>query len=220
MYIIKILMPFDVLIDIDVGLLNLIQFDYRNDIFFLPGMLDISDTNKKYFMVNRQYRNPIMSILSEPSDDLANDFYNQFMDKEYEQILNLSPNTDVCKVLEVMKKSKSNIIRLTILCKNDNEKNIILKRHLNYNDIIIGDPSTISLSDYGTIFVKDINDLDKYRHIEGKTIYVANYGFNVIIDPNNINPVLPISILDKYSSQNEFYIYSVYNFSSEKLPRG
>ena len=113
MYIIKVLMPFNVLIDTDMGLWNLIQFDYRNDIFFLKGMLDMSDAHKKYFMITRDNRNPLMTILSEPDETLANDFYSQFIDKEYDQILKLSPNTDVCKILDVMKKSKSSIIRLT-----------------------------------------------------------------------------------------------------------
>ena len=81
MYIIKVLMPFNVLIDTDMGLWNLIQFDYRNDIFFLKGMLDMSDAHKKYFMITRDNRNPLMTILSEPDETLANDFYSQFMDK-------------------------------------------------------------------------------------------------------------------------------------------
>lgn len=220
MYIIKVLMPFNVLIDTDVGLWNLIQFDYRNDIFFLKGMLDMSDTHKKYFMITRDNRNPLMTILSEPDETLANDFYSQFMDKEYDQILKLSPNTDVCKILDVMKKSKSSIIRLTILCKNEKEKEIVLSRKLGHDSIIIGDFSSISISDYGTIFIKDIEDLDKFRHIEGKAIYVANYGFNILMDKDNINPVLPLDILEKYAGENEFYVYSVYNLDPRELPKG
>lgn len=220
MYIIKILMPFNVLIDTDMGLWNLIQFDYRNDIFFLKGMLDMSDTHKKYFMITRDNRNPLMTILSEPDETLANDFYSQFMDKEYDQILKLSPNTDVCKILDIMKKSKSNIIRLTILCKDEKEKEIVLSRKLGHDSIVVGDFSSISISDYGTIFIKDIEDLGKFRHIEGKTIYVANYGFNILMDKDNINPVLPLDILEKYAGENEFYVYSVYNLDPRELPKG
>ena len=92
-------MPFDVLIDADIGLWNLIARDYRNEIFFLPGMLDLSDTHKKYFSIVREERNPIMLLLSEPDKSLADDFYNQFMEKEYDNILKLSPNTDVSKAV-------------------------------------------------------------------------------------------------------------------------
>ena len=220
MYIIKVLMPFDVLIDTDVGLWNLISTDYRNDVFFLPGMLNMTESHKKYFMVVRDTRNPLMTILSEPSEELADDFYNQFMEKEYSNILKVSPNTDVCRVLDVMKKSNSSIIRITVLCDNEEQKQEVLDRHLMHDSIIIGKRSTLSLSDYGTIFVKDINDLDKFRHIEGKSIYVANYGFNILMDPDHVNPVIPLDVLAKYSKDNEFFIYSVYNIPTKEIPKG
>lgn len=221
MYIIKILMPFDVLVDTDIGLWNLISKDYRNETFFLPGMLDLSDTHKKYFSIIREDRNPILLLLSEPDKNLADDFYAQFIEKEYNNILELSPNTDVGKVLKVLMKTKSNVIRLTILCKNNDEKMYIESMNgIAYDSVIIGDLSTMSLSDYGTIFVKDINDLDKFRHIEGKTIYIPNYGFNILMDPDKVNPILPLDILEKYAGENEFFIYSVYNINPRDIPKG
>lgn len=220
MYIIKVLMPFNVLIDTDIGLWNLISFQFRNKDFFLPGMLDISDEHKKYFMMTRDDRNPLLSLLTEPSEELANDFYNQFMEKEYDGILKVSPNTDVCRILATMKKTQSNVIRLTILCKDEKEKQVILDRGLNHDSIIIGDISSTSIADYGTIFIKDIDDLDKFRHIEGKTIYVANYGFNVLIDQDNVNPLIPLDVITKYGGENEFYIYSVYTLDPRGIPKG
>lgn len=214
-------MPFDVLIDTDIGLWNLIARDYRNEIFFLPGMLDLSDTHKKYFSIVREERNPIMLLLSEPDKSLADDFYNQFMEKEYDNILKLSPNTDVSKVLKLLRKSKSDVIRLTILCKNEKERKYIENNNtFAYESIIVGDLSSIQLSDYGTIFLKDINDLDKFRHIEGKNIYIPNYGFNILMDPDKVNPVIPLDILEKYAGENEFFVYSVYNINPRDIPKG
>lgn len=213
-------MPFEVLIDTDVGLWNLISSEYKNEIFFLPGMLKLSDSHRKYFMVVRENRNPLMTLVSEPSQELADDFYSQFMEKEYDNILSLSPNTDVCKVLDLMRKSNSSIIRLTILCENEKQKELILRRNLMHDNIIVSDKSSISLSEYGTMFVKDVSDLDKYRIVEGKTIYVANYGFNILMDPENVNPLLPVEVLEKYAGQNEFFVYSVYNFNAREIPKG
>ena len=175
MYIIKILLPFETVIDIDIGLWNIIKYQYNNHAFFLERLINTSEANQKYFMMVRDNRNPLLTLLTEPSEELADDFYSQFMEQEYDNILELSPNTDICKMLDSMKRDKSSIIRATILCKDEKQKHIIETRNIQHDSIIISDYNRVSLKDYGTIFVKDIKDLDKYRIVEGKTIYVANY---------------------------------------------
>ena len=52
MYIINTLVPFEVLVDIDMGLLKLIEFEYHDETFFYPGLLNTSEDNQKYFLVN------------------------------------------------------------------------------------------------------------------------------------------------------------------------
>lgn len=219
MYVIKVLMPFNVLIDTDVGVWKLIQDEYHNEVFFLPGMLDVLDVHKKYMMMTRDTRNPLLTILTEPSEELADDFYNQFMEKEYNSILEKSPTTDVCKILDTMRITKSNIIRLTILCKNEEEKQCILDRNIVHDSIIVGEMEKISLSEYGVIFIKDVKDLDSFRRVEGKIIYIANYGFNIYKDPESVNPILPFEVIEKYSGENEFYVYSVYHIDPKDVPR-
>ena len=148
------------------------------------------------------------------------EFQNPDRKQEYDNILELSPNTDICKMLDSMKRDKSSIIRATILCKDEKQKHIIETRNIQHDSIIISDYNRVSLKDYGTIFVKDIKDLDKYRIVEGKTIYVANYGFNILMDPDKVNPLIPIEVLEKYGNTNEFYIYSVYTLDPRKMPKG
>lgn len=220
MYIIKILLPFETVIDIDIGLWNIIKYQYNNHAFFLERLINTSEANQKYFMMVRENRNPLLTLLTEPSEELADDFYSQFMEQEYDNILELSPNTDICKMLDSMKRDKSSIIRAAILCKDEKQKHIIETRNIRHDSIIISDYNRVSLKDYGTIFVKDIKDLDKYRIVEGKTIYVANYGFNILMDPDKVNPLIPIEVLEKYGNTNEFYIYSVYTLDPRKMPKG
>lgn len=219
MYVIKVLMPFNVLIDTDVGVWKLIQDEYHNEVFFLPGMLDVLDVHKKYMMMTRDTRNPLLTILTEPSEELADDFYNQFMEKEYNNILEKSPTTDVCKILDTMRVTKSNIIRLTILCRNEEEKQCILDRDIVHDSIIVGEMEKISLSEYGVIFIKDVKDLDRFRRVEGKILYIANYGFNIYKDQESVNPILPFEVIEKYSGENEFYVYSVYHIDPKDVPR-
>ena len=218
MYIINVLVPFDVLIDIDMGLLKLIEFDYHNEDFFLPGILNTSETNQKYFLITRTSSNIVESLLTVEDKELAEDLYNQFMEKEYDNILKLSCNTSICDLTLLLRTNMNQVIRVTVLCSNEKEKKLIEDRRINVFRIIISDPDSININNYGTIFVKNVDDLDKYRRVEGKTIYVPNYGFNVINDPNYPNPILKPDTVAKYGENNEFEIYMPYVLDPRKIP--
>lgn len=218
MYIINVLVPFDVLIDIDMGLLKLIEFDYHNEDFFLPGILNTSETNQKYFLITRTSSNIIESLLTVEDKELAEDLYNQFMEKEYDNILKLSCNTSICDLTLLLRTNMNQVIRVTVLCSNEKEKKLIEDRRISVFRIIISDPDSININNYGTIFVKNVDDLDKYRRVEGKTIYVPNYGFNVINDPNYPNPILKPDTVAKYGENNEFEIYMPYVLDPRKIP--
>lgn len=218
MYIINVLVPFDVLIDIDMGLLKLIEFDYHNEDFFLPGILNTSETNQKYFLITRTSSNIVESLLTVEDKELAEDLYNQFMEKEYDNILKLSCNTSICDLTLLLRTNMNQVIRVTVLCSNEKEKKLIEDRRISVFRIIISDPDSININNYGTIFVKNVYDLDKYRKVEGKTIYVPNYGFNVINDPNYPNPILKPDTVAKYGENNEFEIYMPYVLDPRKIP--
>lgn len=218
MYIINVLVPFDVLIDIDMGLLKLIEFDYHNEDFFLPGILNTSETNQKYFLITRTSSNIVESLLTVEDKELAEDLYNQFMEKEYDNILKLSCNTSICDLTLLLRTNMNQVIRVTVLCSNEKEKKLIEDRRISVFRIIISDPDSININNYGTIFVKNVDDLDKYRRVEGKTIYVPNYGFNVINDPNYPNPILKPDTVAKYGENNEFEIYMPYVLDPRKIP--
>ena len=218
MYIINALVPFDVLIDIDMGLLKLIEFDYHNEEFFLPGILNTSETNQKYFLITRTSPNVVESLLTVEDKELAEDLYNQFMEKEYDNILKLSCNTSICDLTLLLRTNINQVIRVTVMCNNEKEKKLIEDRRISVFRVIISDPDSININNYGTMFVKNVDDLDKYRRVEGKTIYVPNYGFNVINDPNYPNPILKPDTVAKYGENNEFEIYMPYVLDPRKIP--
>lgn len=219
MYLINVLVPFNTLIDTDMGLLKLIEFDYHDYTMFHRLLLNTSEINQRYFLVTRKHSNVIESLLTVDDKELADDLLSQFMEKEYDQILKLSCNTAICDLTVVLRSNINQVIRVTVMCSCKEEQDMIVDRHINVFKTIIDTPETVSLKDYGTIFVKDVKDLDRYRYIEGKTIYVPNYGFNVTIDPNESMPLLPLETLQKYGKSNEFEIYTPYVFDPRKLPR-
>ena len=85
MYIINALVPFNVLVDTDMGILKLIEYEYHNEDFFLPGILNTSEINQRYFLATRNISNVVEALLSVEDTELAEDLYNQFMEKEYDQ---------------------------------------------------------------------------------------------------------------------------------------
>lgn len=218
MYIINTLVPFEVLVDIDMGLLKLIEFEYHDESFFYPGILNTSEENQKYFLVNRTSPNVVESLLTVDDKDLANNLYSQFMEREYEKILKLSCNTAICDLTLLLRKDINQIVRVTCICADEKQQKIITDRKISVFKTVVSKLEDMSIKDFGTIFVKNVEDLYKFRHIEGKTIYIPSYRFNVDIDPNNPDPLLPENILFDFSKDNEFRVYTPYIFDPRKIP--
>ena len=87
----KILIPFDLVVDTDFGLIKLIQEEYRADIFD-KTVLDSDDESIKRYLVKRTTPNPLSILTSDKSID---EFYAQFIDREYETIFDRSVMTGI-----------------------------------------------------------------------------------------------------------------------------
>lgn len=220
MYIINTLIPFNLIIDTDMGILKLLRFKYRNDKYFYKGIVCGTDTCLQYTLINRKDPNPISIAhkYSETEHDIIDNYYNQFIEREYKDIIDLSCTTSLADVVKINELNKDKIVRITILCSNELEKNALEKRKINSFKTIISDPHDIDLSKYDCLYIKNISDLDKYKNVTGLSIYIANYGFNIVIDPEKPNPGLPIDVITKYSSDNELNIFTIYSLDPRKIP--
>ena len=220
MYILNVLIPFNLLIDTDMGLIKLIEYEYHNDEYFWPGMIDCDDTLKQFSLLSRTDPNPLSVVMKSEDPELQQDLYSQFMEKEYSSILKLSSNTSLCGISSILRTSIDKSVRVTALCKTQEEADLIKKRHIQVENIILGEPETISLDKYNVLFLKDVEDIRKYKNVDGKEIYIANYGFNMVIEPDEEQPLLPMEVLYDYASSNEFSLISVYTFRPEDIPVG
>ena len=219
MYTINVLIPFNMMVDIDMGLIKLLEFEYNNDEYFEQGILNAPEEIQQYLLNNRTDRNPLSIVFKKDDPELMEDLYNQFMEKEYQNILELSCNTALVNIADTLKTTMDQIIRITVLCKSKTEENLLKLRKIPLFRTLIMYPEAIDLSKYDTLYIKDINDLDKFKkNIFKKNIYVANYGFNIIKDPEQVSPLLPAKVVYKYGGINEFYIVSIYQFDPNKIP--
>lgn len=174
----KILIPIDLMIDMDFGLIKLVQEEYRADIFD-KNVLDSDDNTIKQLLVRRTNPNPL-SILTDNKD--IDEYYNQFLDERYIDIYRRSRVTgigDFCINLLVFSD-----FSLHLQYTNENEKMIVEKtiNALNSKPVYDINRDDVVPYDYVSIFVKNIMDLLNYRDLNAISIYVARYAFNFKID--------------------------------------
>lgn len=211
----NVLVPFDLVVDVDMGLVKVIQFEYPNPEFFKMDLITGTEEMQQLLMMSRETLNPLCSIVKDPENPEIDDIYQQFLDKEYETIRRLGSNTDLSRLIVATQVyDKNTNLRFTIACKSQYEVDILHKRSIpTYRTITEPDMSKIDIKPYDIIYVKNIYDLYSYdkRSLTKKTIYVANYGFNILFDTDG-SPIIPESIIREFGSENEFYIFSLYNF--------
>lgn len=210
MYTIDILIPFECIIDIDMGLIKLLKFEYRNTDYFFPGILDGPDDCVKLALVQRENRNPLVipTNMQKVDEDTINEWYKQFIEREYNHIIELSPATSLADMVKLSSHNSDQVIKTTILCNTEEEEKIIQARSFGETQTIIADRSHFDISKYDALYIKDVYDIECYDKIIGKSIYVANYGFNIL---DNDNIVLDYTPLIKYLDDNEIRVYTVYN---------
>ena len=170
----KILIPADLMVDTDFGLIKLVQEEYRADIFD-KGVLDSSDDTIKQLLVRRTNANPL-SILTDSKD--IDEYYKQFFDERYQDICDKSILTDIGEFcINILTFSD---FSLYIQYTNSNEE-LFAKSIANSIDnerVFTVDRSKVVPYDYVSIFTKNIMDLLNYRDLNAISIYVARYAFN------------------------------------------
>lgn len=208
--------PYDLLIDIDFGLINYIKSVYNNnDIWEQITFSDKYNKDLIYDINNRLNRNPLSLIAKKQINEMnLNSLYNEFITKEKPNIIKNSITTSLysaCKLL------LENEIKIYIACNDIYEQqslvNFFYLKSCNNSILTTTDYSNFDFSIYDPIYIKDISILQNIS-LEGKNIYIANYGFNIYVKDNVIYPItLPISHL---IGKNEIKIFNLYNLGGQQ----
>lgn len=181
---------FDCIYDTDVGLIELIRREYRDSSMFNLESLDSFENRRQLikFLYLRDQPNPILPFMNNKNDiETADDLYNQFMSKEYSNILDLCVRTDLYNALLLFTNAEE--IRATVFCKNNLER-YLLESDPDLSDLEIIDSVDLNnkINSFEQFYFKSIYDhtqLNIYNIIRHKVIYYMDYRFN-LDDKNNI----------------------------------
>lgn len=173
------LIPFDCIFDLDYGLLRLIRCKYFDTDIFSKEFFDdsvVGILNKLYY---RDHQNPILMTLNSQNVEVAQSLYDDFVKKEYNEIVRLSMSTEIFNLVQIFHRSGE--VRPTILYDSDFElefmKNIPCLA--NVSKVNIGEVSK-NFDFYQQFFFKDIDNIYLERLKEdvfGRSAYIGGYKY-------------------------------------------
>ena len=214
----KVLILFDTLVDTDYGLFKVFKKEYSKNEYVNKLLIDsINDTNIFDFLNSRKEENILNILLKDIYRNSSNKIYNEIMTTNYIKVLEESSVTNVNTLMNNY--LASGLVDITILCKNKIEEQTVKSKIKNINTITSNDFSMIDISEFGSIFVKNIKDLIQFKkYLDGKQIYLSNYPFNFEIDRHYKsmplmsvisqlgNPHFEVNVVDVYTIDDKYKI--------------
>ena len=211
------LFSFHSIYDIDIGLVNLIREKYLNDKVFDPLFFKQSKLKIISDMYRRTESNPL-TVFAKPdiSKEDLDDYYNQFLEKEYQYIYDQCVSTEILNYIDFFTEDKE--INPTILCYNDYEQKIvkdetILKQlkiqRLDENNLLSVD---IQRS-YSEFYVKRVEELDIFDKVLDMSFYISSFGPNFELNDKNEKVIKQTKVIDinTVCPINSFNIFDMYN---------
>jgi hypothetical protein len=195
------LFSFGAIFDTDFGLIKLLKDQYRAESTFDLSVLDLPDDDLKKILVSRKDINPLSVCMLdyENNKELANDYYDQFMDNEIVNILDRSAFTAIGRLF-ILCPTASDDICPAVSFRNKYEveflRNQILgsEYKIDYDEVM---ETNLNCSGYDPIIVKDCMEFATYRNYDGHNIYLPRYGFNMIHQDGKelVEPTIAIGFL-------------------------
>lgn len=226
------IVPFDMLVDVDMGVIKYVQVSSQGNNLYYPGIMEMIDSEftpiLESICVHRKFSNPLSGIIEQSKlltcepDKLLDSFFSSKEIKEL--ILKMSTNT---AIFDIVSKSLfiQNALRFTVLCKDELEKEELLRRLRKiYNTqiiplpILVDEKKNVCVDDYGNFYIKSVYDIDEYQGtIEGKNIIIGNYTFNkeYNVEREEYDELPILDIIDKYTECNKIQFIDIYPVSIE-----
>lgn len=206
----KLYIPFNMIVDVDVGVLRLIEKIHK-----LP---EYSVNKIKSFLIKRENEDPIPEFSTLRGIQSSDGLYGIMLESRYQGVINASGMTDILSfVINTYKLGLSNEMEITIGCNRPYEIEYLKSKlsALNYSmDMQLN--KDIKLKDFDYIFTKVLDqyyvDYLENNDVRGKRLYVADYRFNTLIDEESQSIIIdPIQHMRLESMGIIVSTVSIYN---------
>ena len=205
---IKAIFEFEMLFDLDYTLATLIQRYYGKSKYF-DTVLEEDPISLRLLLLTRTEKNPIYILLKPEYRDSADSLYEE-LKEEFSMELYLRRNiyfTEFYKFFSVLIKSDGAVADIGVIVNNKKEEAIV--RELSPL-IRVFDSKEIARSDYDALYIKDKDTVGLITpKVEGKTIFLANYGFNLTTIGEEASPDL--EFMEEYSDDNAIFTVDLYS---------
>ena len=205
---IKAIFEFEMLFDLDYTLATLIQRYYGKSKYF-DTVLEEDPISLRLLLLTRTEKNPIYMLLKPEYRDSADSLYKE-LKEEFSMELYLRRNiyfTEFYKFFSVLIKSDGAVADIGVIVNNKKEEAIV--RELSPL-IRVFDSKEISRNDYDALYIKDKDTVGLITpRVEGKTIFLANYGFNLTTIGEEESPDL--EFMEEYSDDNAIFTVDIYS---------
>lgn len=205
---IKAIFEFEMLFDLDYTLATLIQRYYGKSKYF-DTVLEEDPISLRLLLLTRTEKNPIYMLLKPEYRVSADSLYEE-LKEEFSMELYLRRNiyfTEFYKFFSVLIKSDGAVADIGVIVNNKKEEAIV--RELSPL-IRVFDSKEIARNDYDALYIKDKDTVGLISpRVEGKTIFLANYGFNLTTIGEEESPDL--EFMEEYSDDNAIFTVDIYS---------
>lgn len=208
----NILVDFDLMLDKDYGIIQLIKKEYSDNGFIDDLILKMKDKILLGELLQRKEINPLSIALKKEYEQSIDTLYNEFIELEYEAIIKHSIKSNIFDLVMTYVQTSSCIV--TVLCKNKSEEQFI--KEYNLKTIVNDKFSKVDISEFDSIFIKDYKKVLEFKNLQAKNIFIGKYGFN--LEDDEYTPKAEISAL--VADVNIISVIDVYNSDKYIILKG
>lgn len=194
----NILVDFDFLGDTDLTVCEYVIYNYKDSFYLNKDILHSSEYYLKYILITRDNKNPLTVIFKDKYKDKLDDLYKELIDTKWEDILKHCKNTDIYSVFHMTD------YNIYVNCRNEAEVEMIYKQTKDKFKCII---NCIDCTPYFSIYCKNAEDIFKRKNINGKSIYIQDYGPNYENQKNDVPNSAALALMGK----NNLKFISIYS---------
>ena len=184
----RILVEFDMLIDLDLAIFKYIKDKYNNPNYVDQNIIKMHDERQIIqMMLNRQCINPLEILI--PDMEVL-ELYHDIMNNHMDELLQYAKASDLFGLMITFLREASSL-EITVLCKSQLESGFIKSLNNRLNTVVYKNYKNVPVNTYTILYIKYYPSVLEYNTIEGKHIYISNARYNM--EPDYNIPTIAIS---------------------------